>query len=146
MAISGSDEIDIKATPAAVMATLEDFASYPEWSSAHKKASVETTDDAGRPQRVRMTMQMVGITDEQVVDYSFDGNEKMSWSLVESSQQKSQEGTYTLTDNGDGTTHVTFELALDIKIKVPGFLLNKAKKGALETATKSLKKRVESQA
>lgn len=143
MAMNTSGEIDVRATPAAIIATIVDFATYPEWSSAHKKAVVEETDAQGRPSRVRMTVSMVGISDEQVVDYTFDGDERVSWSLVESTQQRSQEGSYVLTPTADGT-HLAFELAVDLKIPVPGFLLNKAKKSALETATKGLKKRVES--
>ena len=71
MAMNTSGEIDVHATPAAIIATIVDFATYPEWSSAHKKAVVEETDAQGRPSRVRMTMSMVGISDEQVVDYTF---------------------------------------------------------------------------
>ena len=143
MGMNTSGEIDIKADPAAIIATIVDFPTYPEWSSAHKKAAVEETTDDGRPRRVRMTMTMVGISDEQVVDYTFEGDERVSWTLVESTQQRSQEGVYVLTPTADGT-HVTFELAVDLKIPVPGFLLNKATKSALDTATKGLKKRVES--
>ena len=143
MGMHTSGEIDVKSTPAAVIATIVDFSSYPEWSSAHRKAVVEETGDDGRPSRVRMTMSLVGISDEQVVDYTFDGDERVSWSLMESTQQRSQEGSYVLTPTEEGT-HLVFELAVDLKIPVPGFLLNKAKKSALETATKGLKKRVES--
>jgi hypothetical protein len=143
MGMHTSGEIDVKSTPAAVIATIVDFSSYPEWSSAHRKAVVEETGDDGRPSRVRMTMSLVGISDEQVVDYTFDADERVIWSLVESTQQRSQEGSYVLTPTEEGT-HLVFELAVDLKIPVPGFLLNKAKKSASETATKGLKKRVES--
>ncbi len=143
MAMNTSGEIEIKADPAAIMATIADFSTYPEWSSAHKSATVEESDDQGRPTRVRMMMSMVGISDEQLVDYTRDGEERVSWSLVESTQQRSQEGFYEFTPTAQGT-QVAFELNVDLKIPVPGFLLNRAKKSALETATKGLKKRVES--
>jgi len=143
MGMNTSGEIDVKATPAAIIATIVDFSTYPEWSSAHKEAAVEETGADGRPSRVRMTMSMVGISDEQVLDYTFEGDERVSWSLVESTQQRSQEGSYVLTPTAEGT-HLDFELAVDLKVPVPGFLLNKAKKSALEAATKGLKKRVES--
>jgi len=141
MAMNTSGEIEIKAEPAAIMATIADFSTYPEWSSAHKSATVEEFDDQGRPTRVRMMM--VGISDEQLVDYTWDGEERVSWSLVESTQQRSQEGFYEFTPTAQGT-QVAFELNVDLKIPVPGFLLNRAKKSALDTATKCLKKRVES--
>jgi len=55
MGMHTSGEIDVKSTPAAVIATIVDFSSYPEWSSAHRKAVVEETGDDGRPSRVRMS-------------------------------------------------------------------------------------------
>lgn len=143
MGMNTSGEIEIKADPAAILATIADFPTYPEWSSAHKSATVEETDEQGRPTRVRMVMSMVGITDEQLVEYHWDGEQRVSWSMLESTQQRSQEGYYEFTPNAKGT-QVSFKLDVELKIPVPGFLLGRAKKAALETATKGLKKRVES--
>ncbi|MFD4294928.1 SRPBCC family protein [Rhodococcus sp. NPDC058505] len=143
MAVSGSKQFDVKADPATVMAALVAVERLGEWSSAHKSVAVETTYPDGRPHRVRMTVSVIGITDEQVVDYSYEGDEKLSWTLVEGSQQKQQDGSYVLTDNGDGTTHVDFALTVDPKIPVPGFLVKKAQKMALDTASKGLTKFVE---
>lgn len=143
MAVSGSKEFDVKADPATVMAALVAVERLGEWSSAHKSVTVESTYPDGRPNRVRMTVSVIGITDEQVVDYSYEGDEKLSWTLVEGTQQKQQDGSYVLTDNGDGTTHVEFSLTVDPKIPVPGFLVKKAQKMALDTASKGLTKFVE---
>lgn len=143
MAVSGSKEFDVDASPATVMAALVAVERLPEWSSAHKTVTVESTHPDGRPHRVRMTASVVGITDEQVVDYTFDGDEKLSWTLVSSSQQKQQDGSYVLTPNGNGGTHVEFALTIDPKIPVPGFLVKKAQKMALDTASKGLIKFVQ---
>lgn len=143
MAVSGSKEFDVNADPATVMAALVAVERLPEWSSAHKTVTVESTHDDGRPHRVRMTASVVGITDEQVVDYTFEGDEKLMWTLVSSTQQKQQDGSYVLTPNADGGTHVAFSLTIDPKIPVPGFLVKKAQKMALDTASKGLIKFVE---
>lgn len=143
MAVSGSKEFDVKADPATVMAALVAVERLPEWSSAHKTVTVESTYDDGRPLRVRMTASVVGITDEQVVDYSYDGDKKLEWTLVSSTQQKQQDGSYILTPNATGGTHVEFALTIDPKIPVPGFLVKKAQKMALDTASKGLTKFVE---
>ena len=55
-----------------------------------------------------MRVKTAGITDEQVVAYTWSGNE-VSWTLVSSGQQKSQDGSYTLVPKGDDTL-VKFEL------------------------------------
>lgn len=143
MGMKTNGEIEILADAATILATIADFPTYPAWSSAHKSAVIEETDEQGRPTRVRMMMSMVGITDEQLVDYTWTGDEKVTWTLVESAQQRSQEGSYDLVPTAAGTK-VVFALNVEIKIPIPGFLLNRAKKSALETATKGLKKRVES--
>ncbi|QNG19139.1 SRPBCC family protein [Rhodococcus triatomae] len=143
MAVTGTKEFEIKADPETVMAALAAVERLPEWSSAHKTVAVETTYPDGRPHRVRMTLSILGINDEQVVDYSFDGDDSIEWSLVESSQQNAQDGKYVLTPSDKGTK-VEFELTVDPKIPLPGFLVKKAQKTALETASKGLTKFVES--
>jgi hypothetical protein len=56
---------------------------------------------------------------------------------------KSMDGAYLLEDNGDGTTTVTYQLAVDVKIPMLGMIKRKAEKVIIDTALKELKKRVE---
>ncbi len=142
MAVTGHSEIEIAATPAEVMAAIADVEALPSWSSTHKSVVVEERFDDGRPKRVRSTMTVMGINDEQVAEYTWNGDESVRWSLLESDQQKSQEGSYVLTPSGDGTK-VVFDLAVETKIALPGFIVKKAQKSGVETATKGLKKFVE---
>ena len=137
MAVSSSLTSEIKATPEQVMAAIVAVDRLPEWSSAHKSVTVESTHPDGRPHRVRMSLSVIGISDEQVVDYQWNGNESMSWTLVESTLQKQQDGAYTLTSSAGGT-HVELSLTIDPKIPLPGFLVKRAQKIALETASKGL--------
>lgn len=143
MAVSGDKDFEIKADPATVMAAIAAVERLPEWSGPHKSVEVLTTHDDGRPNRVRMSVSILGINDDQVVDYTFTGDDTVSWTLVESTQQNSQEGTYVLSPSGTGT-NVHFELTVDPKVPLPGFLVKKAQKSALETASKGLTKFVES--
>jgi hypothetical protein len=50
-----------------------------------------------------------------------------------------------LANLGDGTTRVTYRLAVDVAIPLIGMLKRKAEKVIIDTALKGLKKRVESQ-
>ncbi|AQA25746.1 SRPBCC family protein [Rhodococcus sp. NPDC055112] len=142
MAVSGNKEFHIKADPAKVMEAIVAVERVPEWSSSHKSVIVESTHPDGRPLRVRMKVSVLGVNDEQVVDYQWVGDEKVSWTLVESDQQKTQDGSYTLVADGDGT-NVTFDLTVDLKIPMPGFIVKRGQKIALETASKGLTKFVE---
>lgn len=140
MATSDTREIVIEATPAQIMDVIADFEVLPKWSSAHQSSTVLSTGDDGRPHEVKMKVKTAGITDEQTVAYTW-GADTVSWTLVKASQQRRQDGKYTFTLKGD-KTHVKFELTVDPLIPLPGFVLKRAIKGAMETATDGLRKQV----
>ena len=109
----------------------------PEWSEPHQSAEILETGDDGRPSKVKMKVRTAGITDEQVVAYTWSGNE-VSWTLVSSGQQKSQDGKYTLVPKGDETL-VKMEISVDPNVPLPGFVLKRAIKGTIDSATKELR-------
>ena len=82
MAIKESREIVIEASPEEILDVIADFEAMPQWSGPHQSAEVLETGDDGRPSQVKMKVKTAGITDEQVIAYSWDGNE-VSWSLVQ---------------------------------------------------------------
>ncbi len=140
MAITESREVVIDATPDEIMDVLFDLESLPEWSSIHKKVEVLERDEDGHPSKSRQTVKIVGVSDEQVLDYSVH-EDGVGWTLESSQQQRAQEGRYTLTPEGD-STRVRFELTVDLSAPVPGFLVKRGAKGRMETATDGLRKRV----
>lgn len=136
MAASVSDRFDIDATPEQVMRALEDVERIPEWSSAHKSVEVLTRDDDGRPLRIRMTLSLLGFSDTQIIEHSWTET-STSWTLVESSMQRSQDGEYALEPTERGTrVHVT--MSLEPKVPVPGFVLKRGQKHAVEAVRKGL--------
>ncbi len=141
MAIKESREIVIEASPAEILDVIADFAAMPEWSGPHQSAEVLETGSDGRPTQVKMKVKVAGITDEQVVAYTWSENE-VSWALVSSSQQKAQDGKYTLVPKGDNNTLVKFEVVVDPNVPLPGFVLKRAVKGTMDAATGELRKRV----
>lgn len=140
MAVTESRQVVIEASPEEIMGVLFDLESLTEWSSTHQKVEVLERDKDGHPTKSRQVVRIVGITDEQVLDYSVH-DDGVSWTLVSSKQQRAQQGRYTLTPDGD-STKVSFELTVDPTIPVPGFLIKKGAKGLMETATDGLRKRV----
>ena len=140
MAITATREVVIDATPDEIMDVLLDLESLTEWSSFHKEVEILERDDEGRPTKSRQTVKIVGVTDEQVLDYSVH-DDGVSWTLVSAKQQRAQEGRYTLTPERDGT-RVHFELTVDPSVPVPGFLVKRGAKGLMEMATEGLRKRV----
>ncbi len=140
MAITEARDVTIEATPAEIMDVLVDLESLTEWSSAHQKVEVLERDDEGRPTKSRQVVKVVGVNDEQVLDYTIH-DDGVSWNLVSSKQQRAQQGRYTLTPNGDATD-VHFELTVDPVLPLPGFLIKRGARGLMETATDGLRKRV----
>lgn len=140
MATSESREVVIEATPEEILDVIADVESAPEWSSQHQGAEILDTDDNGRPGRVKLKLKTMGISDEQVVQYSW-GDNTAGWTLVSSSQLKAQDATYTLTPDG-AKTRVKFEITVDPAVPIPGFVLKRAMKGGIESATDGLRKQV----
>jgi hypothetical protein len=140
MAVTESRQVVIEASPEDIMDVLFDLESLTEWSSAHQEVEVLERDGAGHPTVSRQVVKIVGITDEQVLNYSVH-DDGVGWTLVSSKQQRAQEGRYRLTPNGDSTT-VSFELTVDPTIPIPGFLIKRGAKGLMDTATDGLRRRV----
>jgi ribosome-associated toxin RatA of RatAB toxin-antitoxin module len=140
MATSDSREVVIEASPDEILDVIADVESTPSWSSQYQSAEVLDSYDDGRPRQVKMKVKSAGISDEQVVEYTWS-DDKVSWTLVSAGQLKAQDASYTLTRNGDKTM-VTFDITVDLSVPLPGFVLKRAMKGAMETATDGLRKQV----
>ncbi len=142
MAVSGSTEFDVNATPEQVMDAVAAIEDLPQRSGPHQSAEIESTYDDGRPKRVRAKVSAAGFKDEEVTDYTWDGLNSVTWTLAESSVQSKQVGTYTLAPTDDGT-HIKLELEIGVKVPMPGFVLKRVLKTALDTGSKDFKKYVE---
>lgn len=140
MAITDTREVVIEATPDEIMDVLFDLESLTEWSSFHKKVEILERDKDGHPSKSRQAVKIVGVTDEQVLDYSVH-DDGVSWTLASAKQQRAQKGHYTLTPQGD-STRVHFELTVEPSVPIPGFLVKRGAKGLMETATDGLRTRV----
>ena len=147
MADSTESSLVVDATPEVVLGVIADFASYPEWTGAVKAAEVTETDEDGWATRVRFTLDAGAIRDSYLLAYTWDfvqdGTGVVSWTLVEAGMLKSMDGAYELAWDGDGGTHVTYRLSVDVRIPMLGMHRRKAEKVIIETALNELKKRAE---
>jgi hypothetical protein len=125
------------------MAVIADFPSYPQWVAAAKKVEVVETGDDGRARRVHFLLDAGAVKDDYVLDYTWEGDRTVTWTLVKGQMQKRQDGSYSLSET-DGRTEVTYSITIDLSIPMLGMIKRKAEKVILDTALKELKKRVES--
>ena len=140
MAISDSREVVIEATPEEILDVIADVEANPTWSPQYQSAEILETYDDGRPKQVKMTIKAAGLTDDQVIEYTWTDT-SVSWTLVSAGQLKAQDAKYTLTPDGD-KTKVRFDMKVDLSVPMPGFVLKRALKGGMETATDGLRKQV----
>jgi hypothetical protein len=125
-----------------IMAVIADFAAYPEWATGVRSAEVLATAD-GRAATVRFTLDAGVIKDSYVLGYDWDGDTRVHWNLAEPGSVISEmSGGYDLADQGD-STEVTYELAVGIRVPMPGILKRRAEKTIIDTALKGLKSRAE---
>jgi hypothetical protein len=143
MADRTSSSITIDAAAPEVMAVIADFPAYSEWAEGITSAEVVSEGADGRAERVRITLEAGPIRDTYVLAYDWDGDEAVHWNLAESGTMLTgMTGAYRL-DTRDGSTEVTYELAVEVRIPMIGMVRRKAEKRIIETALKGLKRRVE---
>ncbi len=139
--------IQIGAPAADIMAVIADLPAYPQWTGEVKEAEVLKQDpESGRAARVRLSIDAGALRDRQVLDYTFDGDRAVHWTLVEGDMLRSLEGSYVLTPVDDGATSVEYTLAVDAKIPLFGMMKAKIEKVIIDRALAGLKKRVETTA
>ncbi|GAB2752671.1 SRPBCC family protein [Nocardioides salsibiostraticola] len=143
MAEQTTSSIVVDAAPGAVMAVIADFEAYPQWAKGVTQAEVVSTLDNGRAREVFFALDVSPIKDEYTLAYEWDGDELVTWTLVEGKMLRALDGAYVLKAVGNNQTEVTYRLALDVSIPLIGMLKRKGEKILIDTALKGLKKRVE---
>jgi ribosome-associated toxin RatA of RatAB toxin-antitoxin module len=149
VAESVSESVTINASPDEVMAAIANLDDYPNWSDGFTGVDVISTHDDGGPKDVSFTIATPIGKDVYEISYIWTGNDSVSWTLntdeagkPKSSMMKRLVGSYTLTPEGTGTK-VTYELEIDPKIPMMGFMKKKAAATIVDNARHGLKKHIE---
>jgi carbon monoxide dehydrogenase subunit G len=146
MAETSTQSIVIAAPPAAVTAVICDFPRYPEWANGMQRVDVVEEYEDGYASQVRFVIDAGVVADEYTLQYEYaEDLSRIEWHLMAPSKmQRSQQGSYDITDNGDATSTVTYTLAIELGIGMLGMFKRKAERVIMDTALTELKKRVES--
>ena len=143
MADKTSSSIVIGVPRKDVMTVIADFAAYPRWATAVRSAEILSENDDGRASAVRFRLDAGMIKDSYVLGYEWDGDAQVRWNLAEAGSVISEmSGGYALADRGD-STEVTYELAVGIRLRMPGIVKRQAEKMIIDTALKGLKSQAE---
>ena len=103
-------------------------------SAAKATVKVDTSTQA----RIEETLKAAGLAATRIV---LEGTSVRASFGSTDEQLKAQDAGYTLTPEGE-KTRVKFDMAIDLSIPMPGFLLKRTLKGGMETATDGLRKQV----
>ncbi len=147
MADRTESSITIAAPPAMVIDVIADFDAYPEWAHSVKQSTVLSEEGDGWADQVEFTLDAGLVKDNYVLAYDWDvvedGSGVVSWWLVRANLLRTLNGSYTLKHAAPDSTHVTYRLAVDVKIPMLGALKRRAEKTIVDAALSELKKRVE---
>ena len=143
MVESGSESVVVSAGLEACFAVTIDFDKYPEWAHDVKQATVLTRDASGRPTVVEFRASALGRSTHYTLEYDYtQAPNKLSWHMSDGDIMRSIIGSYVFQTEGTGT-RITYELAVELVIPLPGFVKRRAEMRILSTL-KELKTRIES--
>ena len=140
-----SSTIEIEAPAEAVMNEIADLEAYPDWTGSVKEVEVLERGADGRPALATFVLDAGVVKDTYTLSYTWNGNDSVSWTLVDAQILTAMDGSYRLSAVGEGATRVEYVLTLDLKMPMIGMLRRKAEKVVTDTALKELKRRVEGQ-
>jgi carbon monoxide dehydrogenase subunit G len=128
-----------------VMEVIEDYEAYPDW------ADVRTVDVLRRGEGDRATevafevdVPVLGKAAYTLTYRYAPGDTGLSWVTKEARGAiRDIRGEYLLDEDAHGHTKVTYRLAVELGVLVPGFLRTEGAKRVIENALEKLKRRVE---
>lgn len=143
MAEEAHEHISVAATPAKCWGVAVDFEHYPDWAKDVKHVEVLDRDEQGRGSRVEFRVAGLGRSIHYVLEYDYSEHPAaFSWKLLEGDVVRRLDGRYGFEPEGDGT-RVTYDLAIEVAIPLPGIIRRRAAGMIMGTALRELKKEAE---
>jgi len=111
-----------------------------------KEAVVKERDHLERATEVEFRVLALGRSTHYTLHYDYsDAPERLAWKLVRGDIMRACDGAYVFTpsDSEPSSTHVVYELSIELVVPLPGFVKRRAEVRILNTV-KELKARAES--
>lgn len=145
MADAATKTITIAAPPATCFEIVADVEHYPEWVKDIAEAKILAVDAEGRPYDVAYTASALGRKARYTLRYDYsEAPHALSWQLLEGDIMKAIDGAYRFepSESIEGGTDVTYDLSIELLVRMPGFLKRRAEARILN-AVHHLKSRAE---
>jgi uncharacterized membrane protein len=146
MADEATQQMLIDASPQRIWEVLTDFDDYPSWAHDLKSVTVVERDDEGRPRDVAFRAAAMGRSTSYTLRYDYDrAPEVLAWRLGKGDITRKLDGSYELRplDDTPGRTEVTYHLAVDLLVPLPGFVKRRAEARIVHTALRQLRSHLE---
>jgi uncharacterized membrane protein len=128
-----------------IMEVIEAYEEYPEWADV-RSVEVMQRGEGGRATEVAFEVDVPVLGKAAyTLQYRYaPGDTGISWVTKEARGAiRDIRGEYLLNELPDGGTKVTYRLAVELGVLVPGFLRTEGGKRVIENALEKLKRRVE---
>ena len=139
MAETATESITISAPLEQVWAIATDLEKYPDWTHDVKDVVITKRDDEQRPSEVEFRTSALGRSTHYTLSYDYSGAPNvLAWSMVKGDIQRSIDGAFRFEAAGPDSTHVHYDLAIELVVPLPGFVKRRAERRILN-AIKELK-------
>ena len=134
----------MKAPPERLFEVVTNFEAYPAWAADVKHVEVLERDGEGRGTKVAFRAAAMGRSTSYTLTYDYsNAPHELSWVLERGDITRRLDGTYVFDPSGDGSTLVTYHLAVELVVPLPGFIKSRAEGRIISNALRELKARVE---
>jgi ribosome-associated toxin RatA of RatAB toxin-antitoxin module len=117
---------------------------YPSWVPDVKEVKVLDRDEKGRPSRVSFRAAAFGRSTHYTLLYDYSkAPEVLSWTLQEGDMTSKLDGSYQFSSEPSGATRVSYELSVELRVPIPGFVKRRVEVRIIQAALQQLKARAE---
>jgi uncharacterized membrane protein len=126
-------------------AVVTDFDNYAGWANDIKSVTVLERDSQGRGTRVTYRAGAFGRSTSYTLAYDYsDAPHRLAWIQAAGDVTSRLDGDYRFVESDEGGTDVTYNLLVELKVPLPGFVKQRAAARIIGTALRELKTHVES--
>jgi ribosome-associated toxin RatA of RatAB toxin-antitoxin module len=139
-----TETIVVAADPDTVFSVAVDLEDYPEWVADLKSVVVAERDADGRPLVATFRAAAFGRSSTYSLRYDYaEAPGLVSWVQEDGDLTSKLDGSYRF-EAADGGTLVTYQLEVELRVPIPGFVKQRAAQRIQGTALRELKARAES--
>ncbi|MGH9296994.1 MAG: SRPBCC family protein [Acidimicrobiales bacterium] len=144
MAEQTTERMVVAASPARCFEVVADIESYPEWVADLKRVDVLERDPDGRVVVAAFRAAAFGRSTSYTLVYDYArAPEEFAWVQRDGDLTNRLDGYYRFLDAPGCRTEITYQLVVELRVPLPGFIKRRAEGNILHAAIRDLKAQVE---